>query len=301
MKNYCTQVAAEKLVGKKVQLGTSRHKHQDGKLEVITSVGTARNHAGALKLAGDWLLEYKGKHLKNMNEEDAAEYLCLLALTLGQSTVDLARQAINFHLLFESPVPFIQSAIYHRLTNRAYTPRQIGLLVEEAKPRLQLAILLAADAGLRAHELFTISSPNNLEESKRNGWVADRFSGRDGDATFVVHGKGGLRRTVRLGQHLALRLRAQLRPQPLQVTDRKVNYVSYFDLLGGSNFSSQFSKLSRTVLGFSHGAHGLRHSFAQARLHNLMCSGLPYQASLDALSNELGHFSSANTFAYLRD
>lgn len=301
MKSYCTRVAAETLVGKRVRFGTSRHQNRENKIDVITSVGTARNHTEALKLAGDWLLEFKGKHLKNMNEEDAAEYLCLRALTVGQSGVDLARQAINFHLLYEAPIPFVPSVICHKLTNRAYTQGQIDLLVQEARPRLQRSILLAVNGGLRAHELITIALPCDLDESPRQGWVADRFAGRRQDAPFVVHGKGGLHREIRLSPSLASDLMEQLRPHAIATVDRKADYLSYFDLLGGSNFSSQFSKLSKAVLGFSHGAHGLRHSFSQARLHDLMCTGLQYAVALNALSNELGHFSNSNTFAYLRD
>lgn len=301
MKNYCTRIAAEKLVGKRVRLGTSRHQLQRNKIEVVTSVGTARNHTDALKLVGDWLLEFKGKHLKNMSEDDAAEYLCLRALSVGQSGVDLSRQAINFHLLYEDPIPFIPSVIHHKLTDRAYTPGQIDLLLQEAKPRLRRSIVLAVNAGLRAHELITIALPCDLPESPRQGWVADRFSGRQEDAEFVVHGKGGLHRAARLSPEEACELMDQLRPHAVTVVDRKVRHTSHFDLLGGSNFSSQFSRLSMALFGFSHGAHGLRHSFAQARLHELMCTGLTYAVALNVLSNELGHFANSNTFAYLRD
>lgn len=301
MKNYSTPVAAQTLVGKSVRLGASRHHNREEKLRIITSVGTARNHASALKLAGDWLLESKGKHLKNMTADDAAEYLCLRAMTVGQSAVDLARQAINFHLLHKAPVPFVSAQVQRELTNRAYTRAQIELLVLEASPKLKLSISLALDAGLRAHELITISTPQDLNESQRRGWVSNRFAGRDHDANFVVHGKGGLCRSVKITAPLADTLMEQVRPTMLAVSDRGVNYDSYFNLVGGSNFSMQFSKLSMAVLGFSHGAHGLRHSFAQARLHDLMCIGLKYTNALDILSNELGHFSTSNTLAYLRN
>lgn len=301
MKNYSTSIAAQKLVSKHVMLGVSRHDLKGQKIDVITSVGTARNHQSALKICADWLLEAKGKHLQNIDEIEAAEYLTLRALTVGQSAVDLDRQALNFHLFFESPVPFIPSQIERKLTNRAYTSAQIDLLALEASARLELSIRVAEAAGLRAMELLTISLPEYLGESQRAGWKLDRFLGRENEVIFIVHGKGGLCREVRLPAHLAKQLLACLRPAPITITDRKANHLSYFYLIGGVNFSSQFSQLSMKVLGASNGAHGLRHTFAKKRLRDLMCLGLTYENALHVLSNELGHFSTANTFAYLRD
>lgn len=301
MKNYNTKIAAEKLVTKRVSLGTSRHQHKHQTIDVITSVGTARNHESALKLAADWLLENKGKHLKNLNESDAVEYLNFRAMTVGQSAVDLARQAINFHLLCEEPIKFVASTIQQKLTNRAYNQTEIDLLVTEANAKLALSIKLAQNAGLRAAELITIAPPTKLQESPRDGWKPNRFVGRENEISFVVHGKGGLCREVRLPTHLATQLIARSRPEPITIVDREVRHQSHFDLLAGVNFSVQFSNLSEKVLWFSHGAHGLRHSFAKKRLHDLICLGLTHDDAMDVLSNELGHFCTANTLAYLRD
>ena len=188
-----------------------------------------------------------------------------------------------------------------KLTNRAYTPAQIQLILDEANPKLHLSICLAESAGLRAMELITISLPEHLPESQRDAWRYRRFAGRESESRFVVHGKGGLCREVRLPRPIASRLMTCMRPYPIVVRDRGVNHQSFFNLTSGVNFSEQFSNLSKNVLNMSLGAHGLRHSFSQKRLHDLICQGLSFEDALHVLSNELGHFSTNNTFAYLRD
>lgn len=301
MKNYSTAIAARKVVGASLALGTSRHQAKIQGKNVICGVSTAHAHTRALKAVGDWMHSTSGKHLHNLNEDEAITYLTARAMSVGQSAIDLDRQAINFHLLHESPIPFFPSTIERRLTNRAYTPLQIELLTSNADEKLRLSIELANDAGLRAIELITISPPSCMRESERDAWSKLRFLGREDDTAFVVHGKGGLKRQVRVSRPLADKLMLCIRPTPVEVNDRKVTHPSFFDLTSGANFSAQFTKLSKEVLGMSHGAHGLRHSFAQRRLHNLMCHGLSFGEALRVLSNELGHFSSNNTFAYLRD
>ncbi|MCG9540209.1 hypothetical protein L1D25_13455 [Vibrio parahaemolyticus] len=58
---------------------------------------------------------------------------------------------------------------------------------------------------------------------------------------------------------------------PLQIYDRK----QPFKVLGGERFSSAFSKASKEALGWSHGAHGLRFSYAQRRMDEELLE-LPY-------------------------
>lgn len=300
MKNYSAQVAARKIVSARVALGVSRHHGKKQCMDVVTSVGTSRNHRVALGGVAAWLHQKSGKHLKNLNEADAVEYLTLRSITVGQSAVDLDRQAINFHLLRDQPIPYFLSATPRVLENRAYTKGEIDLLLRNCEGKLNLSIRLATNAGLRALELITIAPVGSITESNRD-WCKERFLGRENDAKFIVRGKGGLRRQVCLEPDLAAELMQQLRPIPIQVRDREVIHTSYFDLVFGANFSMQFSMLSQKVLGLSQGAHGLRHSFAQKRVRNLLCCGLEYEFALKVLSNEMGHFAVKNTLAYLRN
>lgn len=300
MKKYSAKIAARKLVSQRVELGVSRHANKKHCMEVVTSVGTSRNHGVALTGVATWIHHKNGKHLKNLNQDDAVEYLTLRSMTASQSAVDLDRQAINFHILRDDPIPYFKSLIPTELVDRAYTKGEIDLLLQDCGEKLNLSIRLAVNAGLRAIELITIAPVDCLAESNRD-WCKERFIGREADVPFIVHGKGGLRRQVRLKPDLAAELLKQLRPTPIKVRDREVIHTSFFDLVSGVNFSMQFSKLSFEVLGESHGGHGLRHTFAQKRLRDLLCCGLDYEHALKVLSNEMGHFAIKNTLAYLRN
>ncbi len=46
------------------------------------------------------------------------------------------------------------------------------------------------------------------------------------------------------------------------VTDRGITYRQHYDIGGGNAWSKSFSETSSRALGWSHGAHGLRHSYA---------------------------------------
>jgi len=134
-------------------------------------------------------------------------------------------------------------------------------------------------------------------EDKRP-WLDERFVFRETERPYVVTGKGGLRREVRLPNDLAdeMELKAIL---PKIIREREIYYVKHFDLIGGQAFSNAFSRLSLATLGWSTGGHGLRHRFAQDRLRELQCGGFTFESALLILAQELGHFSVANTKYYL--
>lgn len=301
MKNYDPKIAAQLLVRSKAAHGLSRR--HDGALArtLVTSVLTEKAHVQALTLYAKWLHQHRsGKHLKNSASEDAAVYLNERAQTRKQSTMDLDRQAINLHLHSDNVIPFLSSVLPTIPVDRAYTTREIALLVESANAALALSISLADDAGLRSMELVSISRLDHLTPAQRD-WSANRFTGREDAERFVVHGKGGLIREVRVSQHIAEQLISRSRPHPERISHRGAHLTSHFELVAGHKFCIVFGRLSQRVLGVSHGAHGLRHSFAQRRRVELLCCGFSHQESVEILSQELGHFSTTNTFAYLRD
>lgn len=301
MKNYNCKIAAQKMVWPHTQLGVSRHQNRVQALGVVTSVLTEKAHVSALAKFAQWLLNLKGKHLKNACRQDAVEYLEERALTRRQSTVDLDRQAMNMHLGFDKSLAFVAAKIATVEEDRAYTQEQIELLVSKAADGLALSVLLACDAGLRGMELITLSTPELMLPSARATWSSDRFAGRRSDVPYVVHGKGGLCREVRISPELSQRTCAHQRMAPVRVSHRGAHLTSCFDLCGGHKFAVEFSSHSLRVLGFTHGAHGLRHSFAQRRRIELLCAGFSVKEMLLILSQELGHFHTQNTLTYLRD
>ena len=171
------------------------------------------------------------------------------------------------------------------------------MVVNAQTERNALATEIAHAAGLRAHELHTLQ---RIEERKPDPRPAlkEKFTGRDGER-YTVKGKGGLVREILIPQSLAERLEERRLNQPMQITDRGVNYTSYYDINGGNRWSSSFSAASNRALTWSAGAHGLRHSYAQERMNELQKS-MAYEKALEVVSQEMGHFRRDITEVYLR-
>ena len=107
-------------------------------------------------------------------------------------------------------------------------------------------------------------------------------------------------REVQIPRDLADRLEARRLDTPLRVTDRGINYQSHYDIGGGQRWSNSVSAAADRALGWSTGAHGLRHSYAQERMTELQNQGLTRDRALETVSQELGHFRPEITEVYLR-
>lgn len=103
-----------------------------------------------------------------------------------------------------------------------------------------------------------------------------------------------------LPQHLAERLEACRRVEPVVVRDRGIRYQPRYALGGGNAWSKSVSDAAQRVLGWSTGAHGLRHSYAQERMHELQTAGMTYYIARQVVSQELGHFRGDVVETYLR-
>jgi integrase len=185
------------------------------------------------------------------------------------------------------------------LSTRSYTIEQIRAIAAHQGERNALATEIAHAAGLRAHELLTLRSADERPASTHREWSADRFTGRDGEL-YTVRGKGGLIREVRIPHGFAARLEATRLVEPKTAIDRGVHYQKHYDIGGGKNWSTSFSRVSESQLGWSNGAHGLRHSYAQERMSELQGAGFSYKDALGTVAQELGHFAPSTTEAYLR-
>lgn len=117
--------------------------------------------------------------------------------------------------------------------------------------------------------------------------------------SYTVEGKGGLIREVRIPTDLAHRLEEQRLDEAIDIRDRGINYTTYYNIAAGHQFSDAFSKASIRALGYSNGAHGLRHSYAQNRYEQL-ANHLAREDVMRVISQELGHFRSDITEVYLR-
>ena len=294
-------------------LKTRRHDNRDdGK---IHSVGTARSYQQALTRVTKWMQEnrnYKG--LQQLTPQEAQAYLEERALSVRQKTLDQDRQALQILPLI-GKLARVRSDPALRPTplatdGRAYTPAQVEIIARAQTPRNALATRIAYASGARAHELLTLlpATERPASEHRKQDWTPDRFAGRGdpgsspGQAVrrYTVEGKGGLVREVTLPPHLADQLEARRLEHPERVTDRGVHSMQHYDLGGGNAWSQSFGTASKNELGWSTGAHGLRHSYAQVRLDELQGSGYDHDSALATVSQELGHFRPDITKVYLR-
>lgn len=289
------QKQAEYAVKQKLTLGQSRYDHRDDKK--VHSIGTARNYTQALTRLTQWLQANKREDLQHVDGESVRHYLEWRGQTIGQKLLDQERQAIQLHLGIQLPV--IRSELAQVLKSRAYTKEQTAIIVASQTEKYSLATQIAYRAGLRAHELLTLQPAQNRTASTHRQWSFRRFLGRSGEIYTVV-GKGGLIREVLIPTELAQQLESKRLSTPRKIKDRGIDYKQHYHIGGGKLWSNSFSAASKRLLGWSHGAHGLRHSYTQQRMDELQQQGLLYHTALGIVSQELGHFRPDITEVYLR-
>jgi integrase len=286
---------AEHALKHKLGIGTARHGQKDDRK--IHSIGTVRNYKQALIRLTEWIQKHRLGDLKSLTPETALNYLELRGQSVWQKTLNQERQAIQLHLGVALPV--VKSELTHALKSRAYTAEQVACIAEYQTDKNSLATQIAQATGLRAHELLTLQPKKMRGASTHRQWSSQRFVGREGEI-YTVIGKGGLIREVLLPVSLAKQLEAKRLTMPIKVQDRNIYYLQRYAIAGGKNWSNSFSSASKRLLGWSHGAHGLRHSYAQNRMDELQRQGFLYQAALEIVSQEMGHFRSNITEVYLR-
>lgn len=287
---------------------------------ILRSVGTVRNYEAALTRVAQHMREERLGALVDLDPVAALDYLRRRATAVGQKQLDMERQAIQSMLRHvtarlgegetlavikstaeQSPGKPGHPSLGRRLSeeSRLYTREQIALIAARQTGHNSLATEIAAAAGLRAHELLTLQRTHRQLADTRPAHER-KFSGlRESSVGYTVRGKGGLVREVRLPLPLAKRLEARRLSEPRRVTDRGVHYRQHYELGGGQPWSKSFSAASKTALGWSRGAHGLRHAYAQQRLAALQ-RDLPREAALVVVSQEMGHFRPDITLIYLR-
>lgn len=95
-------------------------------------------------------------------------------------------------------------------------------------------------------------------------------------------------------------LEARRLDTPRSIQDRRIHYQAHYDIGGGMAWSKSFGDVSKRELGWSTGAHGVRHRYGQERLRELQDRGHAYKEAKFILSQELGHFREDVVNAYLR-
>jgi len=266
----------------------------------IHSLATFNKYALALKHAGEWARQSVGlRHLKSFTPELAQQYLAdRAAQGIGQKQLNADRHALEFITGRGSLVREMALA-KPELGSRAYSSEQVKMVANHQSEKNALATQLAWRAGLRAHELLTLQRTSEAQASAHRHWSPERFRGREG-VRYIVTGKGGLRREVLIPRDLVHALEARRLEVDREIKDRGIHYRQHYDLGGGNAWSKSFGDASMRALGWSQGAHGLRHSYAQARMAELQGQGISYYHAREILSQELGHFRGDIVEVYLR-
>lgn len=280
------------------------------KAGITNSVGTQNTYRDSLKVFCDFILENRLGDLKNVTFDVINRFLALKEKTVGQKTCEKYKQAIQAYLRArgdlpaDSYLPQVSSAKPQKLIHRAYTAKQVELIKQHLSESVVFSTELAYRCGLRAHELLTLRRADEKQADKRfhddgrEKKTPFKFADRDG-IRYVVTGKGGLTREIRIPKQLAEQLENKRYPEPVVITDRGIRYQQHYEVVGGKRFTDCFRRASIRALGWSTGAHGLRHSYAQERMRELQhhCN---YSLSKETVSQELGHFRPDITDAYLR-
>lgn len=273
---------------------------------VLKSVGTVRNYEQALSTAAQYANSTLKCGLREITPLQAVQYLVDRSVDVGQKTLDMDRQAIQSmmqnvsgKLAKNEKLEVVKSDLQQILNCRSYTTEQINMIAGAQNERNALSTQIAHAAGLRAHELITLARIEERPLSERPA-LDEKFTARNNEFSYSVKGKGGLIREVQLPRHLAEKLESRRLETPVNRTDRNVNYKNCrYDVAGGQTFSTSFTRSSNRVLGWSSGAHGLRHSYAQERMSELQ-TNMPRDLALEIVSQEMGHFRPEITEVYLR-
>lgn len=264
----------------------------------LDSIRTEKNYGGALKGLAEFLQENHLGDLRSLNAEKAIIYLEARGQEVGQKTLDMDRQAMQ--LLLDEKLRVVKSELSTALESRAYTQQQVDMIAASQTNKHSLSTVIARNAGVRAHELFTLLPVNERAADTHRHYRNDRFTGRGNIVIYTVVGKGGLCREIAISRGLADQLESRRLSEPLTVWDREIKYEQHYDIGCGKQWTDSFSKASNRALGWTTGAHGVRHTYAQDRMNTLQCTGFEYNVALEIVSQEMGHFRPQITEVYLR-
>lgn len=273
---------ALKILKKRALHGQKKEKGKRGEQDGIHSIGTEKRYMQALTTFAKWRQENgMNDGLNRATLEQAMQYLEQRAQTVGQKTLDADRHALQ--KLLRTKIETVKAKNKNNTLatkSRAYSAAQVEAIAKHQTPANALATKIAYACGLRAHELHTIT--------------------RSSLGKYTVVGKGGLKREIKMPKQLAQELEQRKLSTPQKIKDRGIIYMRHYDIGGGNAFSRSFTAASQRALGFSHGAHGLRHSYAQNQIVRYQAEGMDWNEARAAVSKELGHFRPQITHRYLR-
>ena len=276
----------------------------------IRAIGTRRDYTATATCIASWLKDRHATTLYRMTRSQALEYLEIRRHIISQKTLDRDRTVLDrMPRTGKTGLPRISSTVAPgRLStgSRAYEHDQLDKIESRQRPRTALATAISRKAGLRAHELQTLKRYDELTDAeKKELWAHEKWDervwkGRPG-VWYSVVGKGGLRRIAIIPHDLSERLEARrLPPGGILKRDREIPYTQLYDISGGVQWSSAFSKASKRAFGWSTGAHSCRHTYIQDRYSAYRAAGYTHDEALAFTAQDVGHFRKEITLKYLR-
>jgi integrase len=288
---------AKQLVALHASHGSQKSVGSNPTHRIIKSIGTERSYRTCIHDYLQWrqhqMLPIRGPHW----QAEMQAYLQDVAEIQSQKSLDQKRQALQ--CVFQVDLPRYQSVQISTFRGKDLTDEELASILNLQSEKMKFSTLLSLDAGLRAQELYTIRPIDEQPRSEGRSWRNDLFIHRDRFAAYSVWGKGGLRRMVAVSWPLAQQLEVLRLGQPRMIKDREVDRTVYYDVIDGQSFSSLFSNSARRSLGFTMGAHCLRHRWAKHRFALLLRRGVQPSDALAIVSQETGHFRPSITLTYL--
>ena len=281
-------------------------RHGDRKNDRINGLGTLERYRTPYVAAARFMREEHDSTLHKMTPDHARVFLERRSVEITQKSLNNDHRALTVFMRNRDNdrsivLDRVTSEITREARARAYSEEQVRAIVERQRETAALSTRLAAAAGLRAAEVYTLQRIEERSASGHRTWREDRFAGRESEhERYTVKGKGGLVREVAVPAKLARELESRRLDEPRLIRDRKLPVEIRYDLVGGQRLSQQFSRDSRSTLTWSEGVHGLRHSYAQTRMEELGNAEVRYLDALAIVSQEMGHFRPEITMVYLR-
>ncbi|GAV19077.1 hypothetical protein MMIC_P0005 [Mariprofundus micogutta] len=190
---------------------------------------------------------------------------------------------------------------------RAYLQPHIKEIIANQPPVYGLMTEVVYEGALRVSEINNLRPaaefPAQISEQRLSQLVDYRFSGREG-VYYTVTGKGGLDRTIILGEELSERLEAFRLDETRMIKSERGedgrSFEQHYDFPSGEEWAKNFSVTSKDLFSWSRGAHGLRHSRVQELVKSFQEQGFTWDQSRLAVSQEIGHFRVSEINTYLR-
>lgn len=281
-------------------LGRSRaHTKENGQ---VSSVRTLEHYKAVFTVCAEWMQQRGYRDgLHRLTPAQATEFLKERAAKLTQKSLD--GEAAALRKLTRVHFPRVHSThVPTRLLateSRAYTREELDQIAAHQSNHNSIATQVAREAGLRSAELFTLQRWDERPPSVPDKWDECRWVGKENWVRYTVRGKGGLIREVRLTPATARQFEAR-RCAPHVVIDRRIRHTVVYDLGGGNAWARSFRDASQRVLGYSRGAHGVRHSFAQAEVARFLAAGRDIRDAKRLTSQLMGHWREDIVRVYLR-